>query len=80
MAGLSDLACDGLLEPTVLQPATGRVYVFDGWTDGVTAPAARLVGEVAGSTKLGDPTGSACGVVRVTLADGSEVALSGEHG
>ena len=79
-AGLSDIACDGTLEATVLQVATGRVYVYDGWAAADQPTPARLVGSIAGATNLGDPTGSACGSIRVTLADGSEVALPGEHG
>ncbi|MGD9755856.1 MAG: hypothetical protein AB7W59_33095 [Acidimicrobiia bacterium] len=79
-AGLSDLDCDGLLEATVLQTGSGRVYVYDRWADGSQPQSARLIGEVPGAINLGDPTGSACGGLRVTLADGSDITLSGEAG
>lgn len=71
VVGLVDWDCDGVRTPVVLRPATGEVFVFEGWADREVEVTARTVVEGGRQISRGDR----CGPPLVRRGDGAEVEL-----
>ncbi|CAN5242700.1 hypothetical protein BH20ACT3_BH20ACT3_08290 [soil metagenome] len=74
--GVGDWNCDGIAAPGVVRPATGEVFLFDGWADRdepVTVDAQYVV---PGARSLAADDGATCEPPAVTLANGSVHALT----
>ena len=78
---VADWDCDGRDTPAMVRPATGEVYVFDGWASAAEPVTARLLDRVAGAVRLGPPDGG-CDAVTVVDTAGvrSSVPLTTEVG
>ncbi len=77
---VADWDCDGKASPGLVRPATGEVFLFDGWArpeHAVTVDArAIVVGAVALAPPANaEPGGSACRAPRVRLQDGTFTPL-----
>ena len=76
MAALSDPGCTGKLTPTVLQPASGAVFVYDEWASAERPSTARSLDVVVGAVGFADPTGATCGVISLLHADGTIATIA----
>jgi len=72
---VADWDCDGRDTAALVRPATGEVYVFDGWATAGTPMTGRFVDRVAGATAIAPPDGD-CGVLAVVDTAGVPTALS----
>lgn len=62
--------------PALLQPATGRVWVFDSWPAGGASQPGRLVAQVPAAVSLRvDPDASGCDRLQVTRRGGAAVVV-----
>ncbi len=76
VAALSDPGCTGKLTPTVLQPASGAVFVYDEWAGAERPSTARSLDVVVGAVGFADPTGATCGVISLRHADGTIATIA----
>jgi len=75
--GVGDWDCDGRATLASVRPATGEVFVFDGWAApgaDVTVRAATTVPGAAGVRAV-DPDGDGCATLTVDRADGPAVEV-----
>jgi hypothetical protein len=81
LVATADWSCSGHATLALLRPATGEVFVFDGWAgpghDLVAEPVGRVDGGFAIRTA---DTGDGCPRVSVERTDGPPVTFAGRHG
>lgn len=70
---VGDWDCDGLATAAVLRPATGEVFVFDGWPAGPEPTSITATTAVERATGLrADPTPERCHRLVIVRTDGAE--------
>jgi hypothetical protein len=74
---VGDWNCDGIATVAVLRPASGEVFVFDGWAATGTDLVATAVPSVAGArtAEAVDRDGDGCPELMVSLVDGRDVEV-----
>ena len=72
---VADLRCTGDPVPAVLRPATGRVWVFDGWAASGEPEAGRVLATVPGSVDLRVERAGRCDRLSVVDAQGVVTAV-----
>lgn len=72
---IGDWDCDRQTTPAVLRPASGALYVFDGWAALGSPAVARKVADVPGAIEA---TAVGCGTAMVRTSDGTERSISTE--
>lgn len=76
----ADWSCSGRATLALLRPATGEVFIFDGWADAGHDLSAELVGRVEGGFALRTAeVGDGCPLVAVDRGDAAPVTIPARH-
>jgi hypothetical protein len=74
---VGDWDCDGVVTPAVLRPATGSLFVFDGWaTEGKDVSIAPTRTIAGGVDVVARDHGNGCSTLVVVRDDGTEEEIS----